>query len=49
MCARPHRSEHLRDISRVIEVLREEAGVANPAADFAWVGVRIFYGTLENV
>lgn len=48
MCARPDAFEYIRDVSRVMEILREDTSVANPAQDYAWVGARVFYGLLEN-
>lgn len=42
-------SEYMRGISRVMEILREDTGIANPATDYAWAGARAFYGLLENV
>lgn len=48
MCAKPDPAEYLRDVSRVMEVLREDTGQSNPAHDLAWIGSRLYYGLLEN-
>lgn len=49
MCARPDPFEYVRDISRVIEVLREDTTALSPYHDCPWAGARLYYGLLENV
>lgn len=45
MCTKPEQAEFYRPIADLInEFIAYEAGVQ----DFAWAGVRSFYGLLEN-
>lgn len=48
MCSKPDANEAYRDLSDLMEVLREESAYPNPASDYGWAGARTFYGLLEN-